>query len=254
MKLKHRSIGYVRVSTDRQETDRQITAITRHAREQNINLVQIIEEKLGISGRSSAVKKSADKALEYYGALISGDFDRIERPGYGELMSSLESQPEITHVIFYALDRLARDAIELLLLERMFARYDVHIICVSQGGVSNTTTATGWVQFSISAIMSEMECRQTSERTSATLKEKVLAWNDGSGTVHVGRPPVGWKKDSLTCEYVRDPERWPLVEEVYLLHKKGLSYKKISEHCSISTGMVKAYLNSYEWQHNTTYN
>ena len=118
------TIGYVRVSTDRQDTDRQIAAIKRYAEIEGLNLLMIIEEESGISGRSAAVKNGPAAALSYYADLAGEKFGTIEREGYGQMLR-LVATGSCKIVVFAALDRFSRDCIELLLLERLLAKYGV---------------------------------------------------------------------------------------------------------------------------------
>lgn len=232
------AIAYLRVSTDRQETDRQRRMIDAYCQLHDIELLTTIEEPEGISGRSAAVKRSAAEALDYYAALAVRNTGLIERPGYRQLLNGLACQaPNL--VIFYALDRLARDATELLILERRIADHGAAIVAISQGGAVDTTTAAGWLQFAIQAVLAEHECRQISDRTKATLKAKQAAGK------HVGRPKVGWRKGPTGWEH--DPATWPTVEEVARLRRAGHTYRTIAAETAVSRSAIKAHLDAYTW-------
>ena len=248
------AIGYCRVSTDRQETDRQRACIDAWARAAGVNLLRIIEEPEGQSGRSAAAKSGPAAALDYYAALAALRFDCVERAGYAQLLRAICSG-EAQIVVFYALDRFSRDTIELLLLEKILAANGCALVTTAEGTAVDTRTAAGKFIFRILAAKAELECDQSSERTSATLRRMV-----DRGEM-VGRPPVGWRAiravgksgDAETTGFEHDPDTWPLVEKVVALRKSGLTYSAIAAatHADgadgISPSRIKAYLDAHDW-------
>jgi DNA invertase Pin-like site-specific DNA recombinase len=233
------ALGYMRVSTDRQETARQRLLIEQYAQLYGLTLLAIVEEPDGVSGRSAAAKHSPRAALGYYAALAAGDMDAIERPGYRDLLDRVDrDHPD--QVLAYALDRLARDAVELLLLERLLAARGVAIVSIAQGGAVDTATSSGWLQYAITAVLAEHECRQISDRTRATLAAKQAAG------IRVGRPPVGWRV--VDGAFIHDLQRWPKVELAHQLWQGGHPYEDIARRVGIARSRVKAYLDAFRWQ------
>lgn len=216
-----RAIGYVRVSTDQQDTDRQVAAVQRWADAQQVELLRILREDAGASGRSAAVKAGPADALAYYADLAGERFGLIERHGYGNLLRAVASG-EVDLVIFYALDRFSRDCLELLILERLLAKYDVTLVTVAEGSSIDTRTAAGKFLFRVLAAKAEVECDQTSERTASALARKQERGEK------VGRPPVGWRFDAATGGFAHDPEIWPRVEIACELRAKGATYQDIA--------------------------
>lgn len=241
-----KALGYVRVSTDDQETARQEAQIRQHCEAAGLDLVDIYRESDGVSGRARAVKQNPGAALLYYSMLAQGQFAALERSGYAEVLSRA-SAGEIDAVVIYAIDRLSRDWLELGILELLLSSHGVRIIALSQGGTVDTGSASGKLQYRIQAILATFECDQISERTSATLSHMVRAG------AKVGRPPVGWRKraDGAGFEHDLDqdgkPGTWPIVERVHELREQGLKYADIAAAVGMSQSRVKAYLDAYTW-------
>lgn len=263
-------LGYVRVSTDRQETDRQICAVRRWMAAAGVDCLSVIEENESVSGRADVVKRanrlSADEkpgrreflvgqALRYYSDLAAERFECLERSGFSRLFREIVSSRDhgggvpVSVVAFYAIDRASRDTLELLLLEKILARYDVTLVCVSEGGVVDTASAAGKFMFRVLAAKAEFECDQTSERTGASLRRMVERGDK------VGRPPVGWRmaKDAEGRPlgfFEHDPATWPKVERVHNLRYEtaGLcTYQTISQATGIPVSSIKAHLDAWAW-------
>lgn len=246
--LTPQAIGLVRVSTERQDTDRQIQAIETYCKLENYHLSKIIEEQPGTSGRNPAVRKGGIEATGYYNELISSLSPETGRPGLTAAIHAMRTN-QCSILVIYALDRLSRDATELLLLQRIAEAHGITLAVVNAGGALEASTASGWLQFAMQAILAEHECRQIAERTSSSLKAKSAAWNAGDRTgPHVGRPPVGWQRDPTGPGYIHDPDRWPTVQRVHQLRNAGNTYKQISEQTGIPQSSVKSYIDAATWQ------
>ena len=238
--IRRTAMAYIRVSTNEQETQRQADTIRRHCQVEGIELLDIIQESNAASGRPSAVKRSPAEAVFYYRSLLDDNWQELERPGYAEFLSRVLADPP-TYAVFYALDRLSRDATELLLIRRVLQEVDCEIIALNHGGALDTSTAAGWLQFAIQAILAEHECHQVSERTRATLKTKA---NDPA--IHIGRPPVGWRKRNGSYEH--DPAAWPRVQAAAQLRQDGGKYHEIARELDITLSSVKSHLDAHTWQ------
>lgn len=243
------AIGYARVSTEKQDTERQQAAITRYAQLQEYDLKRygIILDN-GISGRSSAARRGGRQALEYYAAICNLDLDVIEREGYRKLLWSIIHE-DVDVVLIYAIDRFSRDAVELLLLAQICQLHDASLVILSAGNSLDTHTAAGWLQYAMQACFAEYEVRVGSERTSATLCNMGTAWREGRRDLpHVGRPPNGWRKNPDTGKYEHDPDAWPVVELVHEFRDQGKTYTEISEQTGIPVSSIKRWLDAYGWQ------
>jgi DNA invertase Pin-like site-specific DNA recombinase len=235
--------GYVRVSTDSQETDRQKDAIARACAMHGWTLEHIIEEPAGQSGRSDKVKSGVAEALAYYSDLAGERFGGIERSGYAEVLRLAGIAP--VRFVFYALDRFARDSIELMLLELLLRKYNCVLVCLAEGGALDTATASGKFLFRVLAAKAELECDQTSERTSATLRRMVDRGEK------VGRPPAGWRKNPVIGAWEHDPKTWPMVTRVSELRASGATYARIHAETGVTTGRIKAMLDAHAWDPTT---
>ena len=73
-------LGYLRVSTDRQETLRQDNGIRAWCKLNAASYQLEILHEPDVSGRSRAVRRGPAQALRYYEKLVTEDWDRLERP------------------------------------------------------------------------------------------------------------------------------------------------------------------------------
>ena len=131
-------IGYIRVSTEKQATEgvsleNQREQIEKYCRYRNFDLVGIIED----AGVSGGVNKA--------------------RTGFISLLDRIETG-EVKAVILYSLERLSRDMLTLLALERLLDEYDIELHTVD--GQIDTSTPDGFMGFAMRSFLGEMERRQ----------------------------------------------------------------------------------------------
>ena len=126
--LRIRKIGYARVSTDDQNLEMQIKAL------EEAGCDKIFSEKV-----SSQAKR---------------------RPQYNLMLKMLRPGRV---VIVWKLDRLARNAVELLRVAQRFEDEEVELRCLTQP--IDTTTAAGKAFFAMTAIWAEFETNLIAERT-----------------------------------------------------------------------------------------
>lgn len=161
-----RAIGYVRVSTEEQaregvSLENQRSHITTYCGYRGFDLVDIVEDA-GISG-------GKNKA----------------RPGFLEVLDKIESgQAEV--LVLYSLERLSRDMLTLLALERLLDEHDIELHTVE--GEVNTSSPDGWLNFAMKAFLGEMERRQVKYRT-----KKAMEFKKAQGSV-VGSVPYGYRR------------------------------------------------------------
>ena len=161
-----RTIGYVRVSTEEQaregiSLDNQKAKIEAYCEYKGLTLMGIIEDA-GISG-------GKNKA----------------RPGFIEVLNRIESG-EAEALVLYSLERLSRDMLTLLALERLLDEHDIELHTVE--GEVNTSTPDGFVNFAMKAFLGEMERRQVKYRT-----KKAMEFKKAQGSV-VGSVPYGYRR------------------------------------------------------------
>jgi site-specific DNA recombinase len=145
-----KAIGYIRVSTEEQaregiSLDNQRAKIEAYCEYKGFTLVGIIEDA-GISG-------GKNKA----------------RPGFIEVLNKVESG-EAEALVLYSLERLSRDMLTLLALERLLDEHDIELHTVE--GEVNTSTPDGFVNFAMKAFLGEMERRQVKYRTKKAMEFK----------------------------------------------------------------------------------
>lgn len=161
-----RAIGYVRVSTDEQAKEgvslqNQKDRIESYCQYRGFELVGIIEDA-GISG-------GKNKA----------------RPGFIEVLNKIETG-EADALILYSLERLSRDMLTLLALERLLDEHEIELHTVE--GEVNTASPDGWLNFAMKAFLGEMERRQVKYRT-----KKAMEYKKAQGAV-VGSIPYGYRR------------------------------------------------------------
>jgi site-specific DNA recombinase len=169
-----RTMGYVRVSTDEQaregiSLENQKARIAAYCEYRGFTLTGIIED-----------------------AGISGGKNRA-RPGFIEVLNKVESG-EAEALVLYSLERLSRDMLTLLALERLLDEHDIELHTVE--GEVNTSTPDGFVNFAMKAFLGEIEWRQVKYRT-----KKAMEFKKAQGSI-VGSVPYGYRrlKDYLVPE------------------------------------------------------
>jgi len=151
-----RTMGYVRVSTDEQaregiSLENQKARIAAYCEYRGFTLTGIIED-----------------------AGISGGKNRA-RPGFIEVLNKVESG-EAEALVLYSLERLSRDMLTLLALERLLDEHDIELHTVE--GEVNTSTPDGFVNFAMKAFLGEMERRQVKYRTKKAMEFKKAQGSD----------------------------------------------------------------------------
>jgi site-specific DNA recombinase len=162
-----KAAGYIRVSTEGQATEgvslqAQADAIRQYAEYKGFELVHEIEDA-GISG-------GINKARE----------------GFIRLLDLIQSG-EVQIVILFSLERLSRDMLTLLCLEKLLDEYDVQLHSVE--GEFNTSTPDGFMSFAMKAFLGEMERRQVKYRT-----RKALEFKRRNGQVF-NHAPYGYRRE-----------------------------------------------------------
>jgi len=161
-----KAIGYIRVSTDTQakegvSLDNQAERIRAYCQYKGFNLLEIIEDA-GISG-------GINRGREGFITLL----DRIEANGFDI-------------IVLYSLERLSRDMLTLLTLERYLDDNDIELHTIE--GAVDTSSPDGFMSFAMRAFFGEMEKRQIKYRTRKAMQHK-----KGKGEV-VGAVPYGCQR------------------------------------------------------------
>lgn len=157
-----KAIGYVRVSTDKQEISPEMQAakIMAYAVLHEIELVEIVRDE-GMSAKTIATRSKALRVI------------------------SSAKEGKVQAVIVYKLDRLFRNAAEALTISKELDEAGVALHSVMEH--IDTKSAMGKFFFTIMAAVAEMERNIISERTTEVLRHKKAL---GEAYNH---PPYGWK-------------------------------------------------------------
>lgn len=195
-----KAISYVRVSTDDQakngvSLENQAERIRAYCRYKGIDLIAEIEDA-GISG-------GVNKARE----------------GFIELLNRVE-QGGIDVIVLYSLERLSRDMLTLLALERLLSEHDVELHTVD--GQVDTSTPDGFMAFAMKAFLGEMERRQVKYRTKKAMEHK-----KGHGHV-VGAVPYGFRREGN--DLVMDITEQSVVRTVNAMYREGRRLVDIVSH------------------------
>jgi site-specific DNA recombinase len=195
------AVGYVRCSTGQQANegvsiDVQREKIVGYCEYRGLALADVIEDA-GISGGTNK-----------------------GRPGFLELLGRIE-QGEVDVVILFSLERLSRDMLTLLALERYLDEHDVELHTVE--GQVDTSSPDGFMAFAMKSFIGEMERRQTRFRTRLALKHK-----RARGQV-TGGIPYGYRREGK--ELVPDLNEQAIIRKANdLYHGQGLKLAAIVQH------------------------
>ncbi len=110
---------------------------------------------------------------------ISGSTNAISRPGFAAMLEKIRDGETL---IVSKLDRLGRDAIDVIATVRTLAERNIHVIVHSLGGV-DLASPTGKLLVTMLAAVAEMERDLLIERTHAGIAR---ARSEGK---QIGRPP-----------------------------------------------------------------
>ena len=126
-------------------------------------------------------------------------------------------------IVLYSLERISRDMLTLLCLEKLLDEYDVELHTVE--GEIDTSTPDGFMGFAMRAFLGEMERRQVKYRT-----KRAMEYKKGKGEV-VGQVPYGYRRDGDNL--VPNRKEQELIRIVNRLYrgKKSLSLivKRLTE-------------------------
>lgn len=189
-----KAIGYIRVSTGRQERGTSLASqqrdIEAHCNTQGWDLVEIRSE----------VESAGVRA----GSLFSWD----HRP---ELLAVLESAPTIDHVVVAAFDRLSRDHASLTILKRLLLRDGVSLVSARE---QTEDSATSRLLESQLALFAEFERDMINERLRLGKARRKAQGRHVHGRVPFGYVSHGGKLTEHAGES-------PAVRQIFLRRAEG---------------------------------
>jgi DNA invertase Pin-like site-specific DNA recombinase len=167
------------------------------------------------SARERAATDGAEVVRSFQDAGISGS--RTDRPAYLDLLAAAAAG-ELDVVYTWKLDRLGRDAEELLRARRMLGAAGVRIVSVTEGEDESTLV------FGVRALVAQEEREKISERTRAGIREAARR-----GYYCAGAPPLGYRSVGRGREryFLLDPEEAQIVRRVFNEYVSGVGVNRI---------------------------
>jgi len=190
------ALGYTRISVDDAGSislDYQEAAIREYCERNSLQLVRI-ECDNGISGKSIR-----------------------NRPALQRVLQAVENQ-EFSSVITFKSDRVSRDGIESLQIEKLFLRKGINYLSVTEGNLCGDSVDDEFMRF-VRAGLNERERRLISLRTRTALQRKKAKGE------RLGRPRYGWKV--VGGFLVPVPEEQEAVTRMVALKGKGYTTREI---------------------------
>jgi len=192
-----KAIGYVRVSTTKQE-------LSPEAKEAKI--------------RAAATLYDCE-ILEIITDQESGK--SLNREGARRMMVAVETR-QVDCVIVAKLDRLTRSIRDLQDILDTFAKHDVSLISISES--LDTASAAGRLVMNIMAAVSQWEREAIGERTREALQHKKKQGG------RVGTIPYGYRLEA--GKLIPDLEELNLLSNMRFMHDvKKMSYQQIADEC-----------------------
>lgn len=190
-----KAVGYVRVSTEEQakegvSIENQVERIRAYSKYKGYVLQEVIKDE-GVSGGKNR-----------------------QRDGFVSLLNHIEEN-NFDALILYSLERLSRDMLTLLCLEKLLDEYEVELHTVE--GEIDTSTPDGFMGFAMRAFLGEMERRQVKYRT-----KKAMEYKKGKGEV-VGQIPYGYRREGDKLISLEDEQQVIRIVNRLYRQRKNLS-------------------------------
>ncbi|MDT7971078.1 MAG: recombinase family protein [Vulcanisaeta sp.] len=157
------AVGYARVSLETEDIENQVHAIEEYAKTNNLTLVGVFRD-VGVSGAKPA----------------------LEREGFRQLLTALESMPAIRTIVVFDITRLGRDMLDVMETYKLLTEKGYNILFVKHPelNVIQSTPLAEAIRKATLAMLSvtaEIERALISERTrSALARAKAMG-------KHIGR-------------------------------------------------------------------
>jgi len=197
-------VGYYRVSTATQSTERQVAELEEYAKRNNVKLLRVFAEQ------------------------ISGAVKNENRPELSAMVNYVISKPNINKVIVWELSRLGRNTLEVLKTIEILTKYKINLHIISSNietlDVDGNINPIARLILTIMAELGAMERKQIRDR----MNSGYLHFLKRGGKV--GRKD-GYKKsdEKMKGEY----------QEVIKCLKKGISIERAAKICDVSKSTVQ---------------
>ncbi len=185
------AVSYTRVSTDAQ-----------------------VKEGVSLENQAERIRsychyKGFSLLAEIEDAGISGGINKA-RVGFVGLLDLVEAGG-VEIIVLYSLERLSRDMLTLLALERLLDEHNVELHTVE--GQIDTSSPDGFMSFAMKAFLGEMERRQVKWRTKKAMQHK-----KDHGQV-VGSVPFGYRREGN--DLIPDLEEQAVIKQVNTMYQSA---------------------------------
>jgi DNA invertase Pin-like site-specific DNA recombinase len=202
------AVGYARVSLETEDINNQVHAIEDYSKQNNLTLVGVFKD-IGVSGSKPA----------------------MERDGFKQMLSALESMPAIRTIIVFDITRLGRDMLDVMDTYKYLTEkgYDILFVKHPELNVIQSTPLGEAIRKATLAMLSisaEIERALISERTrSALARAKAMG-------KHIGRKgtqiPVDVVKQYLSMSLTKKAVYRLLVQQGLLRYQERGMVKVLS--------------------------
>ncbi len=208
----NKAVGYVRVSTQRQVgTDHYSLSVQR----------SIIKEMATSNHEMALAAIFADEGL-------SGSTTR--REGFKRLCQAVK-QPDVSVVLVYRLNRLARNLHDLIDFFDLCQKNNVVIRSFMEADV--TDSASGRLQLTMFGAVAEFERSVTRENQASALAERIR-----QGKVSSSKVPYGYDYERQTMRAVVNQESAPVVRWLFQRYvSTALGYRRLTSECNHHFGL-----------------
>jgi site-specific DNA recombinase len=197
-----RATGYLRVSTD----------------------AQAGEDRFGLESQTEAIRNFAksqgyELVSWYTDAGVSGG--TLERPELQRLLEDSRAG-QFQVVLVAKMDRVARDLMAQLWLEKELLRADIEIVSVAEPFRGQDATNRLFRQ--IIGAFAEFEKARIADRMSGGRKVKASQGRYAGGGI-----PLGYKAQRGVGKYLVDPEKVVVVKRTFQMAEDGLNLQEIAD-------------------------
>lgn len=168
-----------------------------------------------------ARREGIDVIKEYTDSALSGTSD--QRPAFQRMISD-SSKQLFDAVLVYAVDRFSRERYDAAIYRKKLKDNGVKIISVTQ---PIDDSPEGILLESLLEGLAEYYSKNLARGVKRGMRENALSCKAVGGLT-----PTGYKVNRDTMKYEIDPEKVPVVKEIFELYANGKSIAKICEHCN----------------------
>jgi site-specific DNA recombinase len=167
----------------------------------------------------------------------------VDRPGFSTLLDRIESNG-IEVVLIYSIERLSRDMLIMLLLERFVTECGITLATVE--GMIDTSTPDGFMAFGMKIFFGEIERRQVKHRTKNALRYKRENGFRTGGIPYGYREVVTQTADKTVRTLIVEESEQNIIGTVNEMYRNGSRLVEIVSHLNntVETRTGKAWIAS----------